>query len=267
MAFAAFVIVLLFLSLICSILAWYNNNVWYGSMPRNGYYDYNYNNYDNRYNNRDYLRYENFDNTPTTVGTLAQLSNQEQAFVKPDMATGVPNAMSNNIPATVAVADNQVFAQETQVPAILQPALQLQTKPFQAKAYPLFSNSLPAENISPVEDMTHVADKYLSIDKKYRFDGNKLVDFPADFYLLDDGASGNYGGVNNICSKSCCAPQWPVPFKTAANDSVCGNPNLVGTNYSCNSTFQDSGCMCMTKEQVLNISTRGGNAGTDALVY
>jgi len=169
------------------------------------------------------------------------------------------------MPSTVN--DMPMETQETQVPNLLKPALQLETRPSANMAYPMFSDSLPAEEVSPVEDYTYVSDNYLKLNKKYKFNGDKLVDFPADYYLLNDGANGNFAGTNNICSKSCCAPQWPVPFKTAGNDNVCGDPNLVGTNYACNSTFQNSGCMCMSKEQVYNISTRGGNAGKDEFVY
>jgi len=230
--FAAVFVIIILVLIISSCYAWYNNNKYN--------YDYQYDNYpNNRYQN---YMYENFDETsPVTVGTLAKMPQEENP----------------------GFADNVI----SKIPDVIKPALRIQNNSLTTPAYPMFADSLPADDIVPVDDMTYVSDNYLKLGKKYKFDGNKLVDFPADYFLLDDAAQGNMSTSNNICSKSCCAPQWPVPFKTAANDSVCNNPDLIGTNYMCNSTFQNAGCMCMTKNQIYNLSTRGGNAGKDVFVY
>lgn len=43
------------------------------------------------------------------------------------------------------------------------------------------------------------------------YDGPGSV--PSNFYFLDDGADGEMSIQHNLCSKSCCAEQWPTPFK------------------------------------------------------
>lgn len=239
-AVAGFIAIILILLICSSIVAWYNQNYQNGS---------------------NYYPYEYFtDTSPVTVGQFSGQTQNQINQANQNMSNGSPT------PSCKAM---YLQREPAQIPDVIQPELPAASPPMalDTKAYPMFSNSLPAEDVSPSEDMTQVADNYLQLNKTYKFDGNKFIDFPADYYLLDDGASGNYAGANNICSKSCCAPQWPVPFKSSANESICNNPNLVGTNYACNSTFQNAGCMCMTKDQAINISTRGGNAGKDMFIY
>lgn len=78
---------------------------------------------------------------------------------------------------------------------------------------------------------------------------------------LDDGAGGSMGLNYNLCSKSCCSEQWPTPFKLPYDKFVCSNKdNLIPNNYMCNNQWQDSGCVCMSKEQGNFISSRGNNA-------
>lgn len=80
-------------------------------------------------------------------------------------------------------------------------------------------------------------------------------------YLLDDGAGGSAGLQFNKCSKSCCSEQYPLPFKMPVEADVCADKSeFVPTNYMCNNAWQDSGCVCMTKEQANFIGSRGGNA-------
>lgn len=57
------------------------------------------------------------------------------------------------------------------------------------------------------------------------------------------------------CSKSCCnQTQWPVSF--LGNDSP--NNNYISNNFSCN--FQNgSGCACLTKDDLNNLSSKSGN--------
>lgn len=134
--------------------------------------------------------------------------------------------------------------------------------------YPIFADTIPVEDVSPLDDMTNISDNYLEIKKQYTYDGARLTDIPDNYYLLDDGQSGEGALTSNLCSKSCCAPQWPLPFKMQDDAFVCANKdNLVSSNYACNSTFQNAGCMCLTKNQAMNITTRGGNAGRDVLTY
>lgn len=80
-------------------------------------------------------------------------------------------------------------------------------------------------------------------------------------YLLDDGAGGNAGLQFNMCSKSCCSEQYPLPFKMSVDSAVCANKSeFVPNNYMCNNAWQDTGCVCMTKDQANFIGSRGGNA-------
>jgi hypothetical protein len=83
---------------------------------------------------------------------------------------------------------------------------------------------------------------------------------PSNYYFLDDGANNEMGIHNNLCSKSCCSAQWPVPFKQKYDPYVCANKDqFVPSNIMCNNTFQDSGCLCLTKKQGMHLATRGGN--------
>lgn len=83
---------------------------------------------------------------------------------------------------------------------------------------------------------------------------------PSNFYFLDDGADGEMSIQHNMCSKSCCSEQWPTPFKQKYDPYVCGNKDkFVGSNIMCNNSFQDSGCLCLTKKQAKFLYNRGYN--------
>ena len=85
---------------------------------------------------------------------------------------------------------------------------------------------------------------------------------PSNYFLLDDGAGGEMSIQNNLCSKSCCSEQWPTPFKQKYDPFVCQNKNKFvagGSNIFCSNTFQDSGCLCLTKDQNRFLYNRGGN--------
>jgi len=85
---------------------------------------------------------------------------------------------------------------------------------------------------------------------------------PDNYYLLDDGANGMMSIRNNLCSPSCCSDQYPTSFKLRPDENVCASKgNFVPSSYMCNNSYQDSGCLCMTKEQSNFLSTRGGNGG------
>lgn len=90
--------------------------------------------------------------------------------------------------------------------------------------------------------------------------GQTSTEIPSNYYFLDDGANGEFSIQNNLCSKSCCSSQWPVPFALKYDPTVCQNSNeYVGSNIMCNNSFQDSGCACLTKKQANFIYNRGTN--------
>lgn len=78
---------------------------------------------------------------------------------------------------------------------------------------------------------------------------------------LSDGKGGSYTLSTNICSPSCCSNQYPVPFKLKDDRFVCNNKDeLLPSNYVCNNSWQNAGCMCITKDQKEMIFNRGNNA-------
>jgi len=78
---------------------------------------------------------------------------------------------------------------------------------------------------------------------------------------LDDGKGGDAGFHYNLCSPSCCSAQYPTPHKLEKDPLVCGREDEFSpTNYFCNNAWQNSGCLCATKDQVSFLSNRGGNA-------
>lgn len=80
-------------------------------------------------------------------------------------------------------------------------------------------------------------------------------------YMLDDGANGNLALQDNMCSKSCCSPQYPTPFPMPFDPLVCGSEQeFVPSNFTCTNSNQNVGCMCLTKEQADFLGSRGGNA-------
>ncbi|ARF09324.1 hypothetical protein Catovirus_2_273 [Catovirus CTV1] len=78
---------------------------------------------------------------------------------------------------------------------------------------------------------------------------------------LSDGQGGSFTLSNNICSPSCCANQYPTPFEIPYDSFVCNNKDeLKPSNYVCNNSWQNAGCMCVTKAQEKYLYDRGGNA-------
>ncbi len=78
---------------------------------------------------------------------------------------------------------------------------------------------------------------------------------------LDDGASGNMGLNYNLCSPSCCSAQYPTPHKLAKDPLVCGREDeFVPSNMTCQNSWQNGSCLCLTKPQAAFISSRGNNA-------
>ena len=79
--------------------------------------------------------------------------------------------------------------------------------------------------------------------------------------ILDDGYHGLIGLQNNMCSKSCCTPQYPTAMDNEHDDAVCNSgENFVPNSYQCKNSWQGAGCKCMTKTQFDFLSSRGGNA-------
>jgi len=74
---------------------------------------------------------------------------------------------------------------------------------------------------------------------------NKKMDDAMDFSL-------------NLCSPNCCKSQSPSGF--VGDLYTYDNNKFVSSNYSCNNSFQNSGCLCMTKNQASLLGSRGNNA-------
>jgi hypothetical protein len=80
--------------------------------------------------------------------------------------------------------------------------------------------------------------------------------------ILDDGAMGRMGLNFNLCSKSCCSPQWPVGFDMPEDEFIKkSGKQFVPSPYTCNNGWQDTGCLCLEKDQAQFLDNRGNNAG------
>lgn len=78
---------------------------------------------------------------------------------------------------------------------------------------------------------------------------------------LDDGAGGNMGLHYNLCSPSCCSAQYPTPHKLAKDPLVCGREGeFVPSSLTCQNSWQNSGCVCLTQKQASFMTNRGNNA-------
>lgn len=82
--------------------------------------------------------------------------------------------------------------------------------------------------------------------KKLHFTGKENI------YMIDEPLSLR----NNPCSLSCCPYQY-LPFELDRTEL--NYADYVPTNIYCSTQYGSSGCMCMTKEQVEELSSRGGN--------
>ena len=95
------------------------------------------------------------------------------------------------------------------------------------------------------------------VESKYEEGSGQI---PSNYYFLDDGAKGQMSIQHNLCSKSCCNEQWPTPFKLEHDPYVCQNKDkFVSSNITCSNSFQDSGCLCLTKNQAKFMYNRGTN--------
>ena len=79
-----------------------------------------------------------------------------------------------------------------------------------------------------------------------------------------DNNLGQIGFGSNMCSKSCCTPQYPPPFVQDQDPLVCNSKDkFVSSNYTCNNGWQNSGCLCLTEAQSDFLGSRGENNWSD----
>ena len=118
--------------------------------------------------------------------------------------------------------------------------------------------STTSENYKVNADMN--ADMNVDIDDDLKIPYRYKNATYGDNYFLDDGGDGTLGLISSFCSKSCCTDQYPLPFEMP-DDKLIKNSGIkyVQTNYTCNNGFQDTGCLCMTKEQSDFLKSRGRN--------
>lgn len=103
----------------------------------------------------------------------------------------------------------------------------------------------------------------LCVNNKEGFVSNATSELPNKIINLSDKNKNSYGemdildddnnkiiGFNyNMCSKSCCTSQYPTPFKLLNDPLLCSsNKEFIPSSYTCNNGWQDSGCLCLTKE-------------------
>lgn len=94
--------------------------------------------------------------------------------------------------------------------------------------------------------------------KKPWMESNPQKAIGKDYMLLD---TPNLDFSQNRCSKSCCTAQWDHPVDLKPDDELLRNRgNYVPSGFFCNSFIDDSGCLCLTKEQAKYLQTRGGNS-------
>ena len=85
-------------------------------------------------------------------------------------------------------------------------------------------------------------------------------------YMLDTGHrnKNNYdNGTMRFTKRSpaCCSPTYPPPFKIRIDPTICKDKkNYVPSPYTGNDNWTNAGCACVTKQNILNLAHRGGNA-------
>jgi len=62
--------------------------------------------------------------------------------------------------------------------------------------------------------------------------------------------------LNAQCSADCCDKQWPPPF-TLTPDTNVDTTNIVPSGYMCNNSWNNTGCLCMTKNMSNILKNRG----------
>ncbi len=123
--------------------------------------------------------------------------------------------------------------------------------------YPAISEQVYNDNYI---ELPKLAD-YPFLNTKTMYPWEKNTGGYGETDILDDGGKGNFGLNFNMCSKACCSQQYPPPFSITPDDFVLrSGQEFVPSSYTCNNGWQDSGCLCMTKDQALFLNRRGGNA-------
>lgn len=86
---------------------------------------------------------------------------------------------------------------------------------------------------------------------------------PSQTILSSNHQSPVQMGLNTgFCSTGCCAKQYGVDTPL---DAMTPEGNYVLTNYTCNNSHQNTGCMCLTNDQADLFNSRGGNSSTRIL--
>jgi hypothetical protein len=109
-----------------------------------------------------------------------------------------------------------------------------------------------------------IDDNFIPLPNKVDYPWSENTGNYGESDILNDGNFGNMSTSYNMCSKSCCSSQWPVPHSITPDDYVLmSNKEFVPTNITCSNGWQDAGCMCVTKEQSNFLRHRGNNANVD----
>jgi len=186
-----------------------------------------------------------------TEGFTEEESKKIEITPKPDF--NGPTIVSNVVPESIPIVPSP-----TTITPNVMVSVKQETKPILEQ---------PESKVFEREVITDDIKKYIMTGSGFiepTFDPFEKLPIkvpPPDSYLLDDGASGTMGLHTNLCSKSCCSEQYPLPFKMRHEPSVCKNKNnFVPSNLMCNNAWQDVGCLCLTKDQASFLATRGGNS-------
>lgn len=121
-------------------------------------------------------------------------------------------------------------------------------------------NTLSIQKAEGFEQVQHSQKSSVDVDEDLNIPVRINNATYGDNYFLDDGQNGEMGLHSTMCSKSCCSPQYPTPFSIPVDQMVCeSGDDYIPSNYTCNNGWQDTGCLCMTKEQATFLASRGGN--------
>lgn len=108
-----------------------------------------------------------------------------------------------------------------------------------------------------------IDDNFIPLPEKVDYPWSANTGNYGETDALDDGANFNAGLNFNMCSKSCCSTGsvWPVPHSLVPDDFVLmSGKEFVGSPYTCSNSFQDAGCLCLSKDQSSFLRHRGSNA-------
>jgi hypothetical protein len=104
-------------------------------------------------------------------------------------------------------------------------------------------------------------ERYIPLPTEAEYPWSKNTGNYGEADILDDGANGNLSFGYNLFSKACCSSQYPPPHSITPSDYVLiSGKEYYPTSYKGSSNWEDSGCMCLDKEQMIHLSTRGGNS-------